>query len=179
MFYSQKLLETDWIFRILKILWHKNAHSRNLCQEGHIGILTLKCHKSFLEFFWNLFCQLEGCVLMAIYVTHHNFAEVYIFEFLPLCAASKSHFGGSLCKPYALFYTLSWKWVHRLNLNHAFFDRFWPMNFKNTHYISFICNIKKLKPFKQLSLVALFLRLFDHSKLYVYPIPKIHFIRVT
>ena len=23
---------------------------------------------------------------MAIYVTHHNFAEVYIFEFLPLCA---------------------------------------------------------------------------------------------
>ena len=85
MFYSHKLLETDWIFRILKILCHKNAYSRNLYLEGHIRILMLKGHKSFLEFFWNLFCQLEGCVLMAIYVTHHNFAEVYIFEFLPLC----------------------------------------------------------------------------------------------
>ena len=79
-------METDWIFRILKILCHKNAYSRNLYLEGHIRILMLKGHKSFLEFFWNLFCQLEGCVLMAIYVTHHNFAEVYIFEFLPLCA---------------------------------------------------------------------------------------------
>ncbi len=24
---------------------------------------------------------------MALYVTHHNFAEVYIFEFLPLCVS--------------------------------------------------------------------------------------------
>ena len=85
LFYSQKLLETDWIFRILNFFWQKYAYSRRLCQEGRIRILTLKYHKSFLEFFWNLFCQLEGCVLMAIYVTHHNFAEVYIFEFLPLC----------------------------------------------------------------------------------------------
>ena len=76
-------------------------------------------------------------------------------------------------------YILSWKWVHRINLNHDFLFTFWLMNFEYTHYISFICNIKKLKPFKQLSLVALFFRLFDHSKLYVYPIPKIHFISVT
>ena len=76
-------------------------------------------------------------------------------------------------------YTLSWKWVHRINLNHDFLFTFWLMNFEYTQYISFKCYIKKLRPFKQLSLVALFLRLFDHSKLYVYPIHKIHFIRVT
>ena len=44
---------------------------------------------------------------------------------------------------------LSWKWVHRINLNHDFLFTFWLMNFEYANYITFICNIKKLKQFKE------------------------------